>query len=71
MGRSFIVFAACFVAGAVAIAIALFSRRPRVRGNRPTEIELLACASCGYLNRPKARYCAQCGASLTPAEPDA
>src|SRR5215467_29530 len=28
------------------------------------------CADCGYFNRPKSRFCAQCSAPLGPAEGD-
>jgi uncharacterized paraquat-inducible protein A len=53
--------------GLVMIVLATVSgRRSRQRKARDPDRTLRACTDCQFLNRPQARFCAQCGAALPP-----
>jgi hypothetical protein len=46
----------------LAVIVAIWSAtRPRRLRTRPEKRTLLPCASCGFLNRRSANFCAQCG----------
>jgi len=52
-----------FVIGILVTSIKQASKQQRKP--RPSLPDHQACPACGYLNRPAAQYCAQCGHTVT------